>query len=87
MIKPLTVDRSLLPPGDYTVVGFDSRQVFYIKIRRVVIEYQAEIMENQQGQRFPAGVTKAVQDGNGVKAQSVYLSQYQLSPYKGVDSL
>ena len=30
VIKPLTVDRSLLPPGDYTVVGFDSRQVFDI---------------------------------------------------------
>ena len=88
MIKPLTVDRSLLPPGDYTVVGFDSRQVFDIDIRRVVIEYQAEILENQQGQRFtapfPAGVTKAVQYGNGVKAQSVYLSQYQLIPYNRV---
>jgi len=88
VIKPLTVDRSLLPHGDYTVVGFDSRQVFDIDIRRVVIEYQAEILENQQGQRFtapfPAGVTKAVQYGNGVKAQSVYLSQYQLIPYNRV---
>ncbi len=88
VIKPLTVDRSLLPPGDYTVVGFDSRQVFDIDIRRVVIEYPAEILENQQGQRFtalfPAGVTKAVQYGNGVKAQSVYLSQYQLIPYNRV---
>ena len=84
VIKPLTIDRSLLPPGDYTVVGFDSRQVFDIDIRRVVIEYQAEILENQQGQRFtapfPAGVTKAVPYGNGVKAQSVSLSQYHLIP-------
>lgn len=88
VIKPLSVDRSLLPPGDYNVVGFDSRQVFDIDIQRVVIEYRAEILENAQGQRFtasfPKGVTKAVQYGNGVKAQTVYLSQYQLIPYNRV---
>lgn len=87
-IKTLTVDRSTLPPGDYRWVGFECRQVFDIDIRRVVTEYQAEILENPQGQRytapFPAGVTKAVQYGNGVKVQSVYLSQYQLIPYKRV---
>jgi transposase len=87
-IKSLTVDRSTLPPGDYRFVGFDCRQVFDIDIRRFVTEYQAEILENQQGQRFtaafPAGVTKVAQYGNGVKVQSVYLSQYQLIPYKRV---
>lgn len=87
-IKLLSVDRSTLPPGDYRLVGFDCRQVFDIDIRRVVTEYQAEILENAQGQRFtapfPVGVTKAVQYGNGVKVQSVYLSQYQLIPYKRV---
>lgn len=87
-IKSLTVDRSTLPPGDYRFAGFDCRQVFDIDIRRFVTEYQAEILENQQGQRFtapfPAGVTKAAQYGNGVKVQSVYLSQYQLIPYKRV---
>ena len=31
-IKPLTVDRSLLQPGDYRIVGFDARQVFDIDI-------------------------------------------------------
>lgn len=87
-IKTLTVDRSTLPPDDYRLVGFDCRQVFDIDIRRIVTEYQAEILENPQGQRFtapfPAGVTKAVQYGNGVKVQAVYLSQYQLIPYKRV---
>jgi transposase len=87
-IKYLSVDRSTLPPGDYRVVGFDCRQVFDIDISRIVTEYQAEILENAQGQRFtapfPTGVTKAVQYGNGVKVQSVYLSQYQLIPYKRV---
>jgi transposase len=87
-IKALTLDRSTLPPGEYRWVGFDCRQVFDIDIRRVVTEYQAEILENAQGQRFtapfPAGVTKAVQYGHGVKVQSVYLSQYQLIPYQRV---
>jgi transposase len=88
VVKPLKVDRSTLPPGDYAFAGFDCRQVFDIDIRRVVTEYQAEILENQHGQRFttpfPAGVSKSVQYGNGIKAQSVYLSQYQLIPYKRV---
>lgn len=87
-IKYLLVDRSTLPPGDYRGVGFDCRQVFDIDIRRLVTEYQAEILENAQGQRFtapfPAGVTKAAQYGHGVKVQSVYLSQYQLIPYQRV---
>jgi len=67
----LTIDRTTIPPDDYKFVGYDCRQVFDIDIRRVVTEYQAEILENSQGQRFtapfPAGVTKAVQYGNGVK--------------------
>lgn len=88
IIIPLTLDRNSLAPGEYQCVGFDCRQVFDIDIRRVVTEYQAEILQNQQGQRFtaafPVGVTKAVQYGNGVKAQSVYLSQYQLIPYNRV---
>jgi transposase len=84
----LTIDRTTIPPDDYQLVGYDCRQVFDIDIRRVVTEYQAEILENPQGQRFtapfPAGVIKAVQYGNGVKAQSVYLSQYQFIPLKRV---
>ncbi len=84
----LTIDRTTIPPDDYEFAGYECRQVFDIDIRRVVTEYQAEILESPQGQRFtapfPAGVTKAVQYGNGVKAQSVYLSQYQFIPLKRV---
>ena len=68
--------------------GFESRQVFDIDIRRVVTEYRAEVLVDQFGNRFtasfPEAVTKAVQYGNGVKAQAVYLSQYQLIPYQRV---
>ena len=85
-IKILEVDRATLPLGSYRDVGYECRQVFDIDIRRVVTEYRAQILEDQFGQRvtapFPVTVTKAVQYGNGVKAQAVYLSQYQLIPYQ-----
>ena len=84
VIKPLMVDRSTLPPGDYALIGYERLQVFDIDFHRVVTEYQAEILQNQQRQRFtapfPPEVTKAAQYG-GDKVQSVYLSQYQLIPY------
>jgi transposase len=87
-IKILELDRTTLPPGEYKDDGFESRQVFDIDIRRVVTEYRAEVLVDQFGNRFtasfPEAVTKAVQYGNGVKAQAVYLSQYQLIPYQRV---
>ncbi len=87
-IKLLELDRTTLPPGEYKEAGFESRQVFDIDIRRVVTEYRAEVLVDQSGNRFtaafPEAVTKAVQYGNGVKAQAVYLSQYQLIPYQRV---
>jgi transposase len=82
------VDRSTLPPGQYQDVGYECRQVFDIDIRRLVTEYRAQILQDQNGQRFtalfPAHVSKAVQYGNGVKAQAVYLSQYPRIPYQRV---
>ena len=87
-IEILAIDRSTLPPGKYFDAGFERRQVFDIEISRVVTEYRAEILINENGQRFvasfPNHVTKAVQYGNGVKAHAVYLSQYQLIPYQRV---
>jgi len=87
-IEILEVDQATLPPGNYQEVGFEIRQVFDIDIRRLVTEYRAQVLEDQFGKRFtapfPMKVTKAVQYGNGVKAQAVYLSQYQLIPYQRV---
>jgi len=87
-IENLPVDRRALPEGEYTEVGYESRQVFNIEIQRVVTEYRAQILEDALGQRFtaafPLEVSKAVQYGNGVKAQAVYQSQYQLIPYNRV---
>lgn len=88
-IKILPVDRSGLPRGRYQEVGYEARQVIDLKISRVVTEYRAEILKDQQGKRyvapFPEGVTRPVQYGNSVKVNSVYMSQYQLIPYNRIE--
>jgi transposase len=88
IIEPIEVDRSKLPPGRYRQVGYDARQVFDIDISRVVTEYRAQVLEDDKGTQFvapfPEGVTKAVQYGTGLKANSVYMSQFQLIPYNRI---
>ena len=87
-VELIKVDRSKLPPGRYRQVGFESRQVFDIDISRVVTEYRVQILEDDKGNRFvasfPEGVTKTVQYGTGLKAHSVYMSQFQLVPYNRI---
>jgi transposase len=88
ILQVIKLGRRKLPKGDYQDRGFETRQVFDIDISRVVTEYRTQVLENEQGQRFiapfPEGVGKAVQYGNQLKAHAVYLSQYQLLPYKRV---
>jgi transposase len=88
IIDPIPIDRRTLPAGRYHEVGYESRQVFDIDISRVVTEYRAQVLEDDNGNRyvapFPQGVTKAVQYGAGIKAHAVYLSQFQLIPYNRV---
>jgi len=87
-IAVIKVDRSKLPLARYREVGFDTRQVFDIDISRIVTEYRAQIVEDNNGNRFvapfPEGVTKAVQYGTSLKSHSVYMSQYQLVPYNRI---
>ena len=87
-VEVIKVDRGKLPPGQYRQVGFESRQVFDIDISRVVTEYRVQILKDDKGTRFvapfPEGVTKAVQYGTGLKAHSVYMSQFQLVPYNRI---
>ncbi len=88
-IESITIDRRTLPKGHhYEDVGVEKRQVFELHIARNVIEYQAQILQDEKGQRFvapfPEGVTKAVQYGNSIKAHAVYLSQHQLLPYQRI---
>jgi len=87
-IQEIKVDRRKLPKGNYRHIGFETRQVFDIDISRIVTEYRAEVVEDENGSRFvapfPKAVTKAAQYGDGIKAHSVYMSQFQLLPYKRI---
>ena len=85
----LEIDRRTLPPGSYKSVGIEKRQVIDVQLKRIVTEYQAEVLINTEtGEMFvasfPDNVSQAVQYGNQVKALSVYLSQYQLIPYNRI---
>ena len=88
IIEPIKIDRRTLPAGRYHEVHYEARQVFDIDISRVVTEYRAQVLEDDNGNRyvapFPEGVTKAVQYGTGLKAHAVYLSQFQLIPYNRI---
>ena len=63
--------------------------MFDIKISRVVTEYQAEILEDERGRqvvaRFPDHVKVKAQYASGVKIHSVYMSNFQLLPYKRIE--
>ena len=88
-IKSLHVDQRSLPRGhQYHEAGTERRQVIELEIDRWVIEYQAQILEDEEGYQyiadFPEGITRPVQYGSTVKAHAVYLSQFQLIPYDRV---
>jgi len=89
VVKTITVDQSTLPPGVYREVGFEARQVVDLDISSFVTEWQAQVLEDQNGNRytapFPDGVTRPVQYGIGVKVNAVYMSQFQLIPYARVE--
>jgi transposase len=59
-IEVLEIDRRTLPGGKYRPVGFETRQIIDIEISKVVTEYRAEILEDEEGNKFvaefPAGV-------------------------------
>lgn len=84
----LSIDRSAIPAGHYTQKGFETRQVFDIRIQRWVTEYQAEILEDPDGNQFvapfPEGIHHRTQYGAQIKAHAVYLSQFQLLPYQRI---
>ncbi len=89
-VEKVKLDKRTLPKGKtYKEVGFEKRKVFDIYVSRLVTEYQAQVLEYDSGKRyvapFPEGVTKAVQYGNRLKAYAVYMSQYQLLPYKRIE--
>ena len=85
-VKNIKLDRRTLPRGEYAECGYESRQVFNIKISRHVIEYRAQVLEDVHGNRFtatfPGDAMRQTQYGNSIKANAVYMSMYQLIPYE-----
>lgn len=83
-IKFIEIDRRTIPSGKYKEVGFESRQVFDVDISLKIIEYRAQVLEDEDGNQyvanFPEGVTKPAQYGNEIKSQAVYMSIFQLIP-------
>jgi len=88
IVKILKVDKKTIPPGKYQEVGFECRQVIDIEIKKIVMEYRAQILEDTKGKRyvasFPRDITSDIQYGNNLKAHAVYMSQFQLLPYKRI---
>jgi len=89
IIKKIPLERSTLPEGQYRDAGYEKRQIVDIDISAIVTEYQAQVLINERGKRFvapfPAGVTRPAQYGPGVKANSVYMTMFQLIPYNRVE--
>lgn len=84
-IVELTINQKQLPANNnYKANGYVARQVVDIKISRVVTEYRAEILVDNNGNQytaaFPANITRPIQYGSSVKAHVAYLSTYQLIP-------
>jgi hypothetical protein len=48
-IVPFTIDHRTLPGGKWKAAGWEKRQVIELDIRRVVTEYQVEVLENERG--------------------------------------
>lgn len=86
IIKDLPIDKRTLPRGkQYTPDGYVSRQVVDLKISKIITEYRAQILVDEEGQQyvaeFPTGVKRPIQYGASIKAHAAYLSVYQLIPY------
>jgi transposase len=87
-IQDIEIDRRTLPKGRYTEAGYEARQVFDVIVSRHVIEYRAQILEDQDGHQFiapfPKDVARPAQYGLNTKVNAVYMSQYQLLPYERI---
>lgn len=87
-IVNIPIDKRRLLSDNYVEEKYIARQVVDILISKHVIEYRAQVLKDKIGNvitaNFPDGVENQVQYGNQVKAQSVYLSMFQLIPYDRV---
>lgn len=55
----------------------------------MITEYQVQVLEGAKGKRFVGkflkGYHNPIQYGASIKADAVYLSKYQLLPYKFIE--
>ena len=84
-IKVIQIDKNLLPEGKYRNVGYEKRQIVDIRISKIITEYQAQIVEDGNGNRytapFPGHIRASIQYGKNIRAHAVYMNQYQMIPY------
>ena len=89
IIEDIKIDKRTLPRGSYKESGFEARQIIDIDVSIIVTEYRAQILVDESGKQFvatfPENVKRPIQYGSSVKAQSVYMSQYQLTPYARIN--
>lgn len=88
-IENIAVDKRTLPRGKtYQTSGYKARQVVNITISRIITEYRAEILIDDEGNQyiapFPQGITRPIQYGASIKAKATYLLTYQLIPYERI---
>ena len=88
-IEVLKLDKRKLPKGHYTDGGFEARQVVDYEVSVVVTEYRAQVLFDNDGKRFvakfPKHVNLPIQYGQNTKSNAVYMSQFQLIPYKRIE--
>ncbi|MCK4870112.1 MAG: transposase [Gammaproteobacteria bacterium] len=88
-IEILKIDKRSLPNGNYVDDGYEARQVVNFNVSVSVTEYRAQVLVDANGNRyvaeFPSSVKRPIQYGAKTKAASVYMSQFQLIPYKRIE--
>jgi transposase len=87
----IPINREKLPPGNWKPDGHEKRQVFGILTRREVIEYLAERLVNERGEKitadFPDGVNAPVQYSDTIKTFAVYLNTSHMIPFDRLSQL
>lgn len=81
---PIDIDRRTIPKGvEYKSAERETRQVIDFEVKVVVVEYQAEVLIDENGKRyvaeFPSHAKTGVQYGCTVKSNAVYMNYFQMS--------
>ena len=81
-IIPIEIDRRTLPKGQkFEKLEPEKRQVVDFEVNVIIKEYQAEVLQDKNGVRhiaeFPFGINKAIQFSSAVKANVVYMDNFQ----------